>query len=98
MTEWKKAGEIDELKPVFAPVVETPKAAAVATCRTLKLSRKAEGYQEYEVVWASNPAQLSKIVNDQIKKGWQPLGGIAIALNDGTNAGSGFTYCQALVK
>ena len=100
MTEWKKAGEIDELKPVFvAEVVQTPQhTIPAANTAAADPARRVGGFQEYEVVWAGNPAQLSKLVNDQLKNGWQPLGGIAMALNDAANANSGFTYCQALVK
>lgn len=55
-------------------------------------------YKEYTIVVASAPQQLIQLVNEKIKEGWQPFGGVTIAsvqpLKDATTTVS----IQAMVK
>lgn len=51
---------------------------------------------EYNGVTAPTPHALGEVVNRMIQYGWQPHGGVAVAVIPG---GDGrFTYAQAMVK
>lgn len=44
---------------------------------------------DYQILRADRPYSLAQLVQNQIKSGWQPLGGVSF---------EGFQYCQAVVK
>jgi hypothetical protein len=46
---------------------------------------------EYIILRASNFVHLEHVVNEYIKQGWRPQGGVT-HYNEGTN------YCQAMVR
>ena len=50
---------------------------------------------EYKVVCESSPQKLEKAVNDLIKMGWKPLGGVSFAGSDRVQM---WNYIQAMVK
>ena len=50
---------------------------------------------EYKIVEAAYQEGLIKLVNENIKLGWKPQGGISVVRN---LSGSTFNYCQAMIK
>jgi len=48
---------------------------------------------EYRLICHPDPAEFVRYVNEAIKDGWQPIGGVSLTLGNG---GKGFA--QALVK
>ena len=59
--------------------------------------------EEYGVLIADSPSALSERVNQRIKEGWVPLGGIAIAvspqeINTDGSGGDYWEYAQAMVR
>jgi hypothetical protein len=61
---------------------------------------------QYFVCTASDKETLAKVVEKAIKRGWQPFGGVAVAVNISWHKGNHRTdieethehYCQAVVK
>jgi hypothetical protein len=57
---------------------------------------------EYKIVSALSPKELSDAVNEMIKEGWQPTGGICIAQVPSANEGGLVTFeamaYQAMIK
>lgn len=57
--------------------------------------------EEYQIVIAQEADDLPKLVNAEIQKGWQPIGGLAITSWEDTSdycPGIKCTYFQAMVK
>jgi hypothetical protein len=57
--------------------------------------------QKYEVVTAMSLKDMIETVNIKIQEGWQPIGGIAFALNptaSGMPKQSSGVYAQALAR
>ncbi|MFL9842801.1 DUF1737 domain-containing protein [Flavobacterium rhizosphaerae] len=50
---------------------------------------------EYELFSCATPAELEKLVNDKIKKGWQPYGHMRPVVNPNTND---LAFTQVIVK
>lgn len=48
---------------------------------------------EYDILYAGSQYQLILLVNDAIKKGWKPLGGVVALSYDGD-----FEYNQTMIK
>ena len=44
------------------------------------------------------PDALNEKVNEAIKEGWQPLGGISVVTSDGASQSKEYLFTQALVK
>jgi hypothetical protein len=53
---------------------------------------------EYTIVSAGRPNELITEVNQRIKDGWTPLGGVCAYVVDATKSYLDMGYCQALVK
>ncbi len=53
---------------------------------------------QYKTAAADNPAALDKLVNDLIKEGFQPLGGLCLSHNPLPDKPEAFIMAQAMVK
>ncbi len=54
---------------------------------------------DYDIVTASSESDLREAVKQQLGFGWQPQGGMTVAVyHDRDNGQVYYTYCQATVK
>lgn len=52
----------------------------------------------YKVLKSHNADELTVDVNKAIQDGWQPIGGVSLALTTGMLTSAAYTYTQAMVK
>lgn len=52
---------------------------------------------KYQIVECAKTEELSTKVNEEISKGWKPLGGVAIGLSE-SDEYAYFTIAQAMIK
>jgi len=53
--------------------------------------------QQYDVAHSTSAQELIADVNDMIKRGWQPFGGIVMTHHEGTYS-NGAMFAQAMIK
>lgn len=52
---------------------------------------------EYVVVTADTPQELESIVRERMSQGWQPMGGVSVALSESDDFRY-VVYAQAMIK
>jgi Domain of unknown function (DUF1737) len=53
---------------------------------------------EYRVISESKMADLVKEVNNAIKEGWKPQGGVSVTKGHAPVLGQAFVWAQAMIK
>lgn len=78
------------------PIVALSMAAIAAFVFVLAVGAlPAKNAKSYKVVEASSHTELTSLVDAQIASGWEPQGGVAVAVNPRTY---GWWYYQALTR
>jgi len=52
---------------------------------------------EYDILMARKIGELNKLVNEEITKGWEPIGGVCAVYENDFN-GKKIQYIQAIIK
>ena len=53
---------------------------------------------EYTILIANSPSELVKFVNEHIKQGWQPIGGVQVTSAPPVNGQAQTVSLQSMVK
>lgn len=53
---------------------------------------------EYTVIWSTSKIVFEEVVNDAIRTGWTPQGGVSVAIQGDSDINGNYLFCQAMIR